>query len=664
MSKFTISHSGGLLAVLVLLLGTGFVQSAHAALIPWSGTDSSTWTDGGNWAGTPPANDLTTDTAEFDLTTYPNQPNAGTTSVNGIQIGDGTTATAALTLTTTALSLGSGGITDEAAAGAAGITGGTVYLGASQNWANSSSNTLTVGSAISNIGNTSPYTLTISGNTTLNGAISDGGSTGTAALTKTGAGTLTLGHANTFTGGLSINGGTVSAANDGELGGATNAITFNGGTLSQSSAFTIAQPITMTGAGTINNPNQYSYSSITLSGNITGAGGLKINSGYEQIGSATFSGANSGYSGTITFDDLQGSAGGLTFKGANSTGTGAVNFNESYRTESVKFLSDTSAAFGMSNLEASDNTINIDADPITSATGQTITLNEINNYYGNTYNFTSSNGYTVAVTNAGSNQINQGTTFHPTTANLALGTYTGTGYQNYNLTFSGSATANTIGSINGITGGSPVAFGGGAWTLTGSSNYSVNTSISAGTVIVNGSLTSAANAVSISAGTLAGIGSIKGSVTVGNGSGTADSILAPGDAIGTLTTGAVTFNTDGAFTVVIDSNNTTNDELVVNGNAILGSGTAALNLSDIGSSTLASGTILTILNDVGGTTTGFFEGYAQGTQFTLGANTFDISYTGGTSHNDVTLTAAVPEPASLAMLAVGALFMLPRRRRA
>src|SRR6202040_702666 len=85
----------------------------QSATIDWSSTAATNlWALGTNWVGgTAPANSLTTDIARFDQTSYLMQPSSGTTSINGIQIGDGTTATATLTLTNTALSIGSSGIT-------------------------------------------------------------------------------------------------------------------------------------------------------------------------------------------------------------------------------------------------------------------------------------------------------------------------------------------------------------------------------------------------------------------------------------------------------------------------------------------------------------------------------------------------------------------------
>ena len=60
---------------------------------------------------------------------------------------------------------------------------------------------------------------------------------------------------------------------------------------------------------------------------------------------------------------------------------------------------------------------------------------------------------------------------------------------------------------------------------------------------------------------------------------------------------------------------------------------------------------------------GTFAGFAQNTEFELGANCFPISYTGGNG-NDLTLTNVVPEPGSLCLGIFGALLFGLRRRSA
>src|SRR5436309_1030364 len=85
---------------------------------------------------------------------------------------------------------------------------GAVISGA-QTWTNNSSNVFTVTNN-SSIGNgTNLLTIDGTGNTTINCFIG----AGSGGLTKNGAGTLTLGQFNTFTGGVTINAGTLQVTN-------------------------------------------------------------------------------------------------------------------------------------------------------------------------------------------------------------------------------------------------------------------------------------------------------------------------------------------------------------------------------------------------------------------------------------------------------------------
>jgi fibronectin-binding autotransporter adhesin len=139
-----------LLATTTLVMAFSASSLANAASISWNGADSTIWATPTNWTGgiAPTA----TDTAVFNLASYSNQPNAGTTSVGGLQIGDGTTVTGALTLSGTSLTLGTSGISMLANAGGATISTPLVFGGA-QSWANTSGNTLTIDGAVTrNVG--------------------------------------------------------------------------------------------------------------------------------------------------------------------------------------------------------------------------------------------------------------------------------------------------------------------------------------------------------------------------------------------------------------------------------------------------------------------------------------------------------------------------------
>lgn len=243
---------------------TSALSSAHAATKVWTGATNVNWSTGTNWTGGAPANDLTTDVALFNLSTYTNQPTVGTRSVNGIVSGDGVTNTGALVVTTgtgaNKLAIGTSGILVNAASGAVTITGGAnqgVFLGGSQSFQNDSSNLLTVGLVSNLAGSSTAVTLSLTGTGAggilITGAIADSGTVGgTTSLTvnKSG-GAVTLTTTSTYTGATTINSGTLIIGN-----GATGSIGSGGifvtsGTLSGSRAGgnSIASGMTTIGDG-------------------------------------------------------------------------------------------------------------------------------------------------------------------------------------------------------------------------------------------------------------------------------------------------------------------------------------------------------------------------------------------------------------------------------
>src|SRR5207247_1645404 len=115
-----------------------------------------------------------------------------------------------------ALTLSQGGILKSGANGA-NITGGSI-----------TASTLTV--------------VNSGGNLTLDSALA-----GTMPLIKSGGGTLVLSStANNFTGSVYLNTGSLQIASDSRLGNSANGITFNGGTLATTAAFSLGSSRVMT----------------------------------------------------------------------------------------------------------------------------------------------------------------------------------------------------------------------------------------------------------------------------------------------------------------------------------------------------------------------------------------------------------------------------------
>ncbi|OUM02997.1 hypothetical protein A8M77_08630 [Variovorax sp. JS1663] len=118
------------------------------------------------------------------------------------------------------------------------------------------------------------------------------------ALTKIGAGTQTLNGINSYTGGTSLNGGTLSVAQDGNLGAATGALGFDGGTLRTTADLSTARATTL---GATGGTIETQTGTLTHTGAIGGAGALvKTGSGALVLtGSNSYAGGTAISTGTL-----------------------------------------------------------------------------------------------------------------------------------------------------------------------------------------------------------------------------------------------------------------------------------------------------------------------------------------------------------------------------
>ena len=311
---------------------------------------------------------------------------------------------------------------------------------------------------------------------------------GTGASTKTGAGTLVLTATNTYAGGTFLNAGTLQVSSDANLGTALGGLTFNGGTLENTAAFQTVRPVTLTGNGSFQTD-----ANLILSGLVSGAGAL-IKTG---AGNLTLARNGNTYSGTTTI-----SAGTLVVGNGTTSGTlgtGAISDNASLVFNRSDTLTVANAISGTGSL--------------TQAGSGTTILTGANSYGGTT---------TIS---AGTLQLGNGGT---------TGSIVGDVINIGALAFNRSDATTFGGLISGS--GGLQQIGSGTTTLTGANGYTGATTVSAGTLIVNGNQSAATGLTTVNSGaTIGGTGIIGGSVTVANGG-----TLAPG-AVGT-TPGTLTIN--------------------------------------------------------------------------------------------------------------------------
>ena len=134
--------------------------------------------------------------------------------------------------------------------------------------------------------------------------------------------------------------------------------------------------------------------------------------------------------------------------------------------------------------------------------------------------------------------------------------------------------------------------GASTWTISGSGDFSGATSITEGSLIVNGSL--AGSAVAVASGARLGGSGTVGALTLASGS-----RVTPGNSIGTLTVnGAYVQNAGAVYEVEIDPGTATSDRVDVKGTATLASGAAIQVINYTGASFIA-GQRYTILTSTG-----------------------------------------------------------------
>jgi autotransporter-associated beta strand protein len=409
------------------------------------------------------------------------------------------------------------------------------------------------------VGNVAPASVTVgaAGNYTLGGA---GSITGTGGLLKTNTGTLTINNLNAYTGPTLLSNGVVEVstlANGGQnssLGAADNSaanLVIDGVTLRYTGVTTSTDRSALIGPAGAQLEVPTAGTGLTVNGLLAGDGGLlKTGSGLLALTAAnTHLGGSVINAGTLQFNNAAGGgAGGITNNGATLRLNGQIVLNNLFHFTGNSDILLSSVGSGNAAARGAwsgDGYVRVNF--LTQTAGQTFTIGGQGNGGGHmwdfsgtvdfgtnsgflrinndnsSFNFGSSNAvFNIGTADGALNQRNGSTVTHlgallggPTTKLSGRGN-TGTagpttysiGNRNLDTTFEGE--------INNGSGTTTITkVGTGKLTLTGTSIYTGATDIESGVLQVDGVLGN--TLVSVNGGTLAGTGSIDGSINVNSG---------------------------------------------------------------------------------------------------------------------------------------------------
>jgi autotransporter-associated beta strand protein len=576
-------------------------------------------------------------------------------------------------------------------------------------------------SAVFQNNNTAARKLTIgnSANTTFSGTIQDGGAYALSVV-KSGAGTLTMNGTNTFTGSLSVSGGTLVLATDSFSSSAT-LLLGTGTTLSTTgSARTWSGKFggAATGANAIISGDQnltFNALDASTGSYFSSGGGTGINVNLTNGATATFGGTSIGlcFTANATNTVILGGSGKVVVSAAIvNGGAGSTNGLDIRNTAGVTlsgantFTGDLTIRNGGVLNVASLNNIGTDgvlgksSNAIYTGNGATTaTINWIGSSAGSTDRSidldvaNSAGGAAFLYLNAegtakmtwGGNIAGRGNSTSGLTRTLSLGG---------NGTGGAEISGNIVNGVNGGTGTMTTVVnktGAGIWTFSGSNTYIGKTTLSTGTLLLNGQHSDATQVTSgggygstgtghfeaANGTTLGGSGSIKGNTSQTNSNlvlAKNGSTVAPGSAIGTV--GTLTLNGAGVDTT---------------GSKILRMDTGSKFLFDLGpggtsdrismwnyvsNDVLLNSNTITFVNaglNQAGTYTLFSfysdNGVTQATSGISGGLVADFGATGitgtiqyNTSSIDLIVTT-VPEPSSMVLLGLACLFFAGCCRR-
>ncbi len=518
----------------------------------------------------------------------------------------------------------------------------TLTLGANQQIASltgASSSSVPLGANALTVGTTS-------GTTTFAGVI--GGSGGS--LVKDGNSTQILSGNNTYSGGTTISAGTLQIGAGGTSGSiaSTSGVT-NNGILAYNRSDSIAASYIISGTGAL---TKSGAGTLTLSGANTYSGATTISEGEIAL-------SGSGKLSTSTALNLSGSTSRLDISGISAAGS--TNGSLAGETGSVVNLGSKNLNVGGNNTSTTFAGILTNTGSLTKSGTGTLLLAGDNTFSGGM----SISGGTLRVGDGG------------TAGTLGSGNVTNTGGT---LVFNRS---DSIAVANIISGGGPLTqAGSGTLTLTATNTYNGATTVEAGKLVVNGSISNSAVTVKSTAA-LGGSGTV-GSTTVINGG-----VIAPGNSPGTLTiNGDLAWNNGGGYDweifSLVDNPGTSWDLLSVTGTLNLTNLTGApdfkINLYSLNTTNSAGPLagwlpadsyewkILQATNAITGFNTNYFTiNTANFSAYNTVSGLFALELRDDDRSLYLTYTGAepVPEPGTwgaAALLAAAAIFVRWRRR--
>ena len=402
-----------------------------------------------------------------------------------------------------------------------------------------------------------------------NGTV-DGTLSGAGALTKSGTGTVTLSGTNDYSGGTTVNSGTVILAGAGTLGATSNTTTVNGGALDLGTTGQAQQALIQNG-GVIENGGvtvtDYTLTDGTLAANatVTASDAFNVNNGLiagtlNGTGKLTKSGT-----GTVILTGTNDYTGGTTIEsGALRLGTGGTTGS----------ITGDVMNNGLLIIDRSDD---VDFSNVISGTGSLALIG------GGTTTLADANSY------SGGTAITAGTSAIGTAASFGSGAIFNNGAVTIDQTQDGVLVNDLEGS------GSFVKTGAGNMDMTGGGGFTGSVDIQQGAASVNANYSQAD--FLIGNGTrLSGTGAV-GDLTVDGGA----ELATGNNGIGTLTVANSLVQQGGSLWSVELGSSGQNDAVHAGGSATIADG-AVLDVANVSGGRYALDSAYTVLSAAGGVT--------------------------------------------------------------